>query len=234
MLNAFERRFVINLRERTDRRSETEAELGRIGASAEFVAATRPVETGGFSSIGEHGAYLSHLELWRRSVGCASILVMEDDVAFDRGGRVAEFDAAPLPPDWDILYLGHMQHPSVRREWRETGLVAIAPDAEFIGLHCYAVNGCALERLAAAAARFLARERGHPDGGVMPIDGALNIARRQEGFRTYALMPPLAHQRASRTDIGALKWFDRMPALAGAMRLARRAKDGLRHAGAGR
>lgn len=228
LLQQFDQRYVINLPERVDRRRETEAELARVRCEAAFFAAHRPATSGGFSSVGEHGAYRSHLSVWKRALGARSLLVMEDDVSFaaDIEGRLPLLER--LPDDWDVLYLGHMQHPSVRREWHEEGLVPIAPDVEFIGLHCYAVNGGALPRLAEAAERFLERPRGHPEGGSMPIDGALNIARRIHGFSTYAVMPPLAFQRASRTDIGALRWFDRVRALSGVVNAARRVKDRLR------
>ncbi|WAJ31111.1 glycosyltransferase family 25 protein [Antarcticirhabdus aurantiaca] len=230
MLQRFERRFVINLPHRVDRRRDTEAELVRVGCSATFVAAIRPADAGEFGSVGERGAYESHLRTWRSAIGAGSILVMEDDVSFapDLRDRVALLDA--LPTAWDVLYLGHGQLPDVPRHRGGPGLGPVEPETEFIGLHCYAINGRALPRLVAAAERFLTRERGHPDGGIMPIDGALNIARRQEGFVTFAAVPPLAEQRASRTDIGTLKWFDRVPALEGAVRLARRAKNAARFA----
>ncbi|GAA0281175.1 hypothetical protein LNAOJCKE_1306 [Methylorubrum aminovorans] len=233
MLERFERVVVVNLPSRADRRRETERELARIGhlRAATFFPAIRPAEAGGFDSVGEHGAYLSHLAVWRAALGVRSLLVIEDDVAFAadfaaRAGLVTE-----LPEAWDVFYAGHMQLPELRRDWTETGLVRIAPLVEFIGLHCYAVSGRALPRLVAAAEAFLMRPHGHPQGGRMPIDGALNIARRQCGFATYAAMPPLAEQRASRTDIGTLKWFDRMDALAAPVSAARGLKNGLRRTG---
>lgn len=233
MLERFERVVVVNLPSRTDRRRETERELARIGhpRGAAFFPAIRPAEAGGFGSVGEHGAYLSHLAVWRAALGARSLLVLEDDVAFvpdfaARAGLVAE-----LPEEWDVFYGGHTQLPELRRDWTETGLVRIDPLVEFIGLHCYAVSGRALPGLVAAAEAFLTRPNGHPQGGRMPIDGALNIARRQYGFATYAAMPPLAEQRASRTDIGTLKWFDRMSAFAAPVSAARGLKNGLRRTG---
>lgn len=231
MLDRFERAYVINLPERKDRRRETEAQLERIGSKdlVQFHSATRPDNKGGFNSIGEHGCYLSHLAVWKGAVGAKSILVMEDDVQFvpDYTARASLIDQ--LPSNWEVFYLGHMQLPELKREWAETGIVAIGPDVEFIGLHCYAINGRALPRLICSAETFLSREHGHPDGGRMPVDGALNIARRQLGLVTYAAIPPLANQRASRTDIGPLRWFDRTPALGGAVAFARYLKNQVRH-----
>lgn len=226
MLNLFEQAYVINLLERTDRRRETKAQFERVGGMghAEFHAAVRPADRNGFGSVGEHGCYLSHLAVWRRACGARSVLVMEDDVQFVRNypERVKLVDQ--LPDDWEVFYLGHMQLPELARIWTVEGIVEIGSDVEFIGMHCYAVRGSALPSLIAAAELFLSREHGHPDGGKMPVDGALNIARRQLGLKTYALIPPLAYQRASKTDIAPLKWFDRVPAFAGAVAFLRRLK----------
>ena len=233
MLERFERVVVVNLPSRADRLRETRRELARIGHAhtATVFPAIRPAEAAGFGSLGEHGCYLSHLAVWRAAVGARSLLVLEDDVAFppDFAGRAGLVET--LPEDWDVFYAGHMQLPELRRTWTETGLVRIDPCVEFIGLHCYAVNGRALPALVRAAEAFLSRPHGHPAGGRMPIDGALNIARRQCGFATYAAMPPLAVQRASRTDIGALKWFDRAAVLSAPIGAARRLKNEIRRTG---
>ncbi len=214
MFAMFEKAVVINLPTRLDRRRETEAEFHRIDFSgAEFFPAIRPDGPGDFASTGEHGAYRSHHQVLRNSQGLASVLIMEDDVQFpaDFMDRVSILDE--LPPTWDVLYLGHTQMDSVRRSFAGTGLVRVGPEYEFICLHCYAVNGKAIPRLVEAYDAFLARPKGHPEGGPMPVDGALNVARRQLGLETYAVVPPLAGQRSSRTDIGRQRWFDKVQLL---------------------
>lgn len=233
MFDRFERIYVINLPERLDRRRETEAELARIQSAdrAEFFPACRPSSTGGFRSIGEHGCYLSHLSVWKQAVGARSLLVLEDDVEFTPNFASRSELVNQLPVDWEIFYGGHMQLAALRQNWRETGLVAIAPETEFIGLHCYAINGPALLKLIAAAELYKSRDQGHPEGGLMPIDGAINIARRQLGLKTYAAMPPLANQRASKTDIGNLRWFDQHAAFSEAVSAARRFKNRMRRVG---
>jgi len=225
-LDRFERKYVINLPQREDRRRETRAELARIACEGvAFHPATRPADPNGFGSVGEHGCYLSHLAAWKRACGARSVLVMEDDIQFahDYADRARIIDR--LPDDWDVLYIGHMQLPGLKRAPAGEGVASIDPDIEFIGLHCYAINGRAVPRIIAAAEAFLSREHGHPDGGKMPIDGALNVARRQLGLKTYAVVPPLAYQRASKTDIASHRWFDRIPALAGAISALRRLKN---------
>jgi glycosyl transferase family 25 len=228
MFDRFERIFVINLPNRIDRRRETGKELLRVGGSrAEFYSAIRPLNAGKFGSIGEHGCFMSHLTLLKNCIECKNILLMEDDVHFtvDFAERSTMLDG--LPDDWEIFYGGHGQLPGVRRTWTETGLVEVDVTIEFIGTHCYAVNGPAIQKLIQAYETFLSRERGHPDGGPMPADGALNIARRQLHLRTFAAIPPLAHQRSSRTDVGEPRWIDNAPLLNSAVQLARRLKNKL-------
>ena len=59
MFEKFERIYVINLPNRTDRRKETEIELSKAGGPlAIFFPAIRPPEAGKFRSIGERGCFV--------------------------------------------------------------------------------------------------------------------------------------------------------------------------------
>ena len=228
MLEMFEKAVVINLVTRQDRKRETQSEFRRIRfGGAQFVPAIRPDGAGPFASVGEHGAYLSHHQVLREARGAASVLIMEDDVQFppDFAERARLLPA--LPASWDVLYLGHTQMDSVRRPFAGNGLVRVGSEYEFICLHCYAVNGKAIPRLVDAYDGFLLRPKGDPEGGPMPVDGALNVARRQLDLETYASVPPLANQRSSRTDIGRQRWFDKLPLLDGPINWMRRAKNSL-------
>ena len=128
-----------------------------------------------------------------------------------------------MPSDWDIFYGGYVatdpQNP-------EAG--------DIIGAHFMGFS----RRAAKAAASYLtaylepgfepdpraSRERGFDPAFRPPIDGALVWFRRAHPeLRTVFAM--LGTQRASRTDIGDQKWFDRLPlirALAGLTRKALR------------
>ncbi|MBZ0262569.1 MAG: glycosyltransferase family 25 protein [Hyphomicrobiales bacterium] len=229
MFSRFEEILVVNLPDRTDRRRETEIELSKAGVlGAEFFPAIRPPDAGKFRSIGEYGCFLSHLTLLKQCCGRKSILVMEDDIRFAhdfaaRSGMVDE-----LPEDWEIFYAGHFLPRGAERGWSSSGLVEVESDRELIATHCYAVNGPAISKLIQGYEAILAREPGHPDGGPMPIDGAMNTVRRQLRLRAFAAVPPLADQRSSRTDIGEKQWFDNSPLLSGAVHLARRLKNNLR------
>src|SRR4051794_38102594 len=81
----FARGYVINLRERTDRRREIERELARLALPsgwAEFLAAERPDSAAGFPSAGVRGCFLSHLAVLKdaHARGLPNVLVMEDDL----------------------------------------------------------------------------------------------------------------------------------------------------------
>lgn len=200
---------VINLPERRDRRRETEAELKRAGfPPVDFFPAIRPADRGVFGSIGEHGAYLSHRAVLESAPPGSDLLVLEDDVRFSSSYAVIGGLISGLPSGWSFFYGGHEQLPERRTRWSETGLIEIEGDVEFIGAHCYAINASAIPKVVSGLDTFLSRPRGHVDGGPMPIDGAFNIARRQLGLRSFAVIPPVAHQRSSKSDIAPLKWFD--------------------------
>jgi glycosyl transferase, family 25 len=152
---------------------------------------------------------------------------MEDDVRFasDIGTRIRLLDK--LPDNWDMLYLGHSQLPAKKTVWSGDGLVHVGASSEFIGTHCYAVNGGAIRKLAEFLELVLSRDKGDPDGGPMPVDGAINTARRSLGLTAFAMIPPLAYQRSSPTDIGNKKWFDQIPVFREAANLSRTIKNAM-------
>lgn len=226
MFDCFERILVVNLASRTDRRAETERELSRIGEMrAVFFAAIKPDGAGSFRNAGEQGCFLSHLTILRNCLGARNVLVLEDDVSFapDIATRIRTLDK--LPGDWDVIYLGHDQLPANKTAWSGDGLLEVAASSQFIGTHCYAVNQSAIPKLADFLELLLARERGHPEGGPMPVDGAINTARKYLNLKTFAMIPPLAYQRSSRTDIGQQKWFDKLPVVASVASLSRKFKN---------
>jgi glycosyl transferase, family 25 len=213
LLTHFDRIYVINLRERTDRRRQVERELARAGLAADdprvrFFDAIRPLRPDGFPGIGARGCYLSHLAVLReaREAGLNHVLVLEDDVVFTPALREASADLfgvlRQLP--WDFAYVGHTE-PGVAATpgWRAT-------DRPLVGAHCYAVNGPTLAALVAFLEACLTRAPGDPRGGPMHVDGALSMFRASlPGCRTWLAVPSLARQRSSRSDIATRRWFDR-------------------------
>ena len=227
MFGFFDHIVVVNLPERVDRRRESEAELQLVGGErATFFAAVRPATPGFFRTIGEHGCFLSHVAVLKNALAARNILVMEDDVMFARSLHERAASLADLPADWDVIYVGHNQLPEVRVELPGGSLVAVDRHVEFVGTHCYAVNGPVVSRLLAYCEGLLARAA-ETNGTCMPIDGAINTARRELGLRTFAFNPPLADQRPSRTDVAPHKWFDGIPPLQSTINALRRVKGHL-------
>lgn len=220
---------VVNLAYRTDRLREVGGELAKLGlafgdgVTARFDA-VRPNDAGAFPTIGARGCFLSQLGVLReaRDAGAETVLLLEDDVAFDAA------QCAALPAvltaldarDWAIVYGGS----DVPGEPRD-GLVEVAAETEILLAHFIAFRRAAIVALVPYLEAMLARPADSPAGGPMHVDGAYNWFRRDHpALRTFAAKPGIAHQRASRTDIHALRTIDRVPVVRDAVQLLRRLK----------
>lgn len=216
LLDHFDRIYIVNLPERSDRRREMDRELARIGLRADgerirYFRAVRPKDAGLFPNLGAHGCFLSHLAILNEAdcEGLSNILVLEDDLAIDprlmsapcaMGERLRE-------SDWDFAYLGHVEAAEShgRPSWQEN----VAPMAT---THFYALNGRVIKPLRDHLAACLERPPGHPQGSPMHVDGAYSLFRRhQPGIVTLMSTPSLGGQRSSRSDIYPNKWYDRFP-----------------------
>lgn len=228
LLSVFDRIYVINLPSRKDRRRETEAELRHLGLDFAHPKVTLfPAisfdEAGDWPSKGARGCFASHLAVLRAHLasGDERALVLEDDVAFTPGlpARLRT-EAEVLRGDWDMIYATH-SFPG------EGALVRLPPDREVVQLHMIGVS----RRLAELAVPYLeaiaSRPAGHPDGGLMHVDGAYSWLRAaypdidaRGTTRAYAV------QRPSASDIAPGKWFHRVPFWKLASAMARRLRKG--------
>ena len=218
--------YVINLRERADRRREVGRQLERVGLrfGDPFVTrfdARKPTHGGPFSNPGVYGCFQSHRDVLREAAeaGHDSVLVLEDDFDFSAEiGRIAgPVLGALAAKDWSHARLGH-------NEPRDGagGVERITSGLGMITLHCIGWRGRVITEAADFLDEVLGREPGDPAGGPQPVDGAFNtfIAQRPD-LEAYLAVPTLGFQRSSRSDIAAGKWFDRLPvarSLAGAAR----------------
>lgn len=218
---AFDAIRIINLPHRIDRAADMKRQLQRVGLAGDprvaFFPAIAPADAGPFSSRGAHGGYLSFLALLREAATAGqSLLILEDDCDFV---LPAIADYRP-PAEWDIFYGGY---------------VASDPDdvegSDIIGAHCMGFS----KRGAAVAAEYFARHLG-PDFVVdpraaadpgydpairPPTDGAFVWMRRAHPELKTAFAQ-VAIQRASRTDIGPQRFFDRVPILRDMVETVRR------------
>lgn len=212
---------IINLPYRTDRAADMKGQLRRVGLAEDprvaFFPAIAPKEAGLFTSRGAYGGCLSYRALVRAAAEAKqSLLVLEDDCDFL---LPAIADYRP-PAEWDVFYGGY---------------VASDPDdvegSDIIGAHCMGFS----PRAAAIAADYLARymepgfagdprartEPGYDPDVRAPTDGALVWMRRAHP-ELKTEFAQLAIQRASRTDIGPQRFFDRIPVLRDVVETVRR------------
>lgn len=224
----FDRVYIINLAERTDRRAEMLEELAQAKIElkqghVEFFPAIRAKEKGEFPTLGARGCFHSHLECWKKAKaeGAKTVLVIEDDLQIaprfvvDEHRLVEQLQSLP----WDIVYFGHaLDTPSDQ----PSELVPF--DGGIILAHFYGLNEAYRDQLIEFFEQAAVRRGGHPDGGPMYPDAGINFYRaKNPGSRTLVARPNLGTQRSSRSDVTP-KWHDRVVGLKSLVGLARRVK----------
>jgi hypothetical protein len=221
----FDRTYVINLPERTDRRRGIEHELKKVGLAlqpgkVEIFPAVRPSSAAGFPNIGHRGCFLSHYNVVKqaRKEGLRNVLILEDDLAIspqlrpEAGSLVRQLEGS----DWAFAYFGHVEKAEPGRP------VSLRPHVgRLLTTHFLGINGTVFDALLRFLELVQQRPPGHPDGGPMSIDGAYSTFRSQHpGVLTLIAHPNLGWQRSSRSDLSP-RWFDSWLALRpilGAMR----------------
>lgn len=220
-IDYFDLAYVLNLPERRDRREAMIRWLEQVGlpltpGKVEIFTAIKPGNPGPFKGIGLRGCFLSHLEMFKqaRDAGAKNLLIMEDDLQF-RSDFCAYEDVVLeelISQNWDMVQFGYCA------DWAESEAKFSYPilkpfDGEVIGSHFYAINGKMLQPMIDFFELLLSRPAGHPDGGPMSPDGALNLIRWQypEVNRLLA-MPVLGTQRSSLSDCHP-RWYDHLPVL---------------------
>lgn len=220
MLDPFDSVYVVNLPSRTDRREQMEEQLRRVGLSFDssnvhLFPAVRPSDPGGFESIGARGCFMSHLSILKAASGARNVLILEDDLNFAPSLRDIR-----LPSDWNIFYGGALH------TLQTAGELTVVPSNHDIQCsHFVAFNGPMIPRMIDFLEALLRRAPGDPEGGPMHVDGAYNTFRaRTPDAITLMAIPELGYQRPSRSDVAPLKWFDKIPALRGAVKAVRALK----------
>jgi hypothetical protein len=232
LLDVYERIYVINLPSRSDRRVEMAEQLQRIGLRlgsprVRLFAAIRPADAGAFPSRGARGCFMSHLGVLREAAAdrLARVLILEDDCNFsdDFSQQAPAALARAASAECAIFYGGGQLGPLPP----STEAAVEIPPNEAVGTTHFVGFDAAAARMAVPYLEaMLGRPAGDPQGGPMHVDGAYSWLRRAHpSLRTWAARPPLGHQRASRTDIHALRWFDRTPLVRDAVAMLRRARN---------
>ena len=196
---------IISLPSRKDRRRETKSEFKRNGYSIEeknigFFDAVRPEDKGEFPNVGSKGCFLSHLAVLKLAdeKGAKNVLILEDDIAFSRDLVACASKAIEQLADleWDILYFGHGKPAS---EIGDLWIPAAYPGPM---THFYAVNRCMLKSLITFLEEVQTRPAGHPGGGAMHYDAAINtFMLSNPDVKLFCFSKNLGYQRPSETNI---------------------------------
>lgn len=227
----FDRISIIHLSERKDRLDALSRELRGLGIDIghpkiQIPHAPRPPGTDSWPSRGVYGNFLSHLGILRSALddNLRNVLVLEDDAIFSR--RMCRSQAALVETlektAWDLCFLGH----SLTKELNQLPRGFVAPNADFIWAHCYAVNRRVLPRLVAYLERATVLPAGHPDGARLYIDGAFTLFRRLDpDVITLISNPVLSMQKGSVSNLGHHRWYDQVAVAQPLVALARSARD---------
>jgi hypothetical protein len=218
IVECFDRAYIINLADRTDRRRQVTRELHRLGIDVpsdkvRFYTATRPAEKAGFTDIGTRGNFTSHKNVLDHANKdrLRNVLVLEDDVSFRAVERrfLLQVTEQLSKEDWDVVFFGYLQP----HDDTLTGpLLRWTRDVR--GAHFYAVNGRFIGTMLRYMDECELRPRDHPEGGPMPADGAYNHVRYvTPGISVLLAVPGLAHQRSSRTDLLSKRYYDDIASL---------------------
>ncbi len=236
--NYFDRIYVINLPERTDRLREVTAALEQIGipfrpGKVEVFPALRPEDAASFPSAGVRGCFLSHLAVLGQAhdLELSNVLVLEDDVEFSSAfPRVWPSILTQLTSQpWSFAYLGYSFVDGATHASRDTAAVEMRPlSASLRCAHAYAVSRPAIVPVIRHLEELLRRPPGHPEGGPMDVDGAFNVFRRKHPETlTLIAEPKVAWQRASHSDLHN-KWWHAVLGTRMLLRPARKIKNYLR------
>lgn len=232
LLSVFDRIYIINLPQRTDRRRDMQAELQRIGLGLEhpqvtLFPASFPADEGSFETRGARGCFESHLAVHRDIIErrVRRALVLEDDAALvpDFAQRYSAIHERLTAGDWDMFYSVQPLEPQEGDEPVGQDLLRLSPGHGFQTTHFLGFD----QRLSRLAVPYLeamqARPAGDPAGGPMHVDGAYCWLRgAYPNLSVLASRQPLAGQRSSRSDIALPSWWDRVPGLKQAATALRR------------
>lgn len=230
LLNFFDKAYIINLPERSDRREQMKQELKMLGLSGpservEFFPAIKPTDRGEFPSLGARGCFLSHLEILKeaKKQNINKLLIMEDDLLFTRFlMKQQEIIVDELQRlNWDFVYLGHV----VNLPSSTQGLFQKYSEPLMLS-HFLAFNQKAIVQLVDFLENVLSRPAGHPEGGPMHVDGAYSTFRQQNPqIVTLIANPSLGCQRSSPSNVTGYKWFESLPVFSQLLGTARNIKN---------
>ena len=235
VLDYFGQVSIIHLRERTERFEALKHELSRIGIDIYdkrvlIPDAPRPDDSYGFPARSIYGNFLSHLNILRqaRDEKHTAVLVLEDDAIFRTFFADKAFQEQIVKTleneSWGMCYFGN----PITDKLSDQPLGLINCSLPFVWAHCYAVHQSVLADLVAYLEATIETPAGHPDGGKMYIDGALNMFRdRTPSMVTLVSNPAISIQGGSPSGIATRSWYDKIALFNGLLIFARAKRDEL-------
>jgi GR25 family glycosyltransferase involved in LPS biosynthesis len=227
----FDRIAIIHLPNRLDRYQSLSSELSAIDIDikqpkVQIPYAPIPDDWNGWPSRGVYGNFLSHLGILRQALqdGLQTIWVLEDDAIFSRRMRREQRTLVDTLTErkWDLCFFGH----SLTHELADQPTGFVAPNADFIWAHCYAVHARALSRLVMYLERAVTLPPHHPEGSRLYIDAAFTHFRRQnQDIDVLVYNPALSIQKGCTSSLNDPKWYDTVAVTRPIVSLARRVRD---------
>lgn len=205
----FERIYVLNLPDRSDRRARIERHLEESGLlRSDQITWARAIpgdlcRSPSYFQAGHAawGCLQSHLRLVQDALidGLTNYLVLEDDAVFHpRAPMMVERLMRELPQDWGQLYLGgqHLLDPVP-----SSGGPFVVECRNVNRSHAYAVH----RRAMVIFHRHIAHAPDYIEQGAWHVDHQLGLAHERNDWKTYAPAWWLAGQDAGKSNIsGAL------------------------------
>jgi glycosyl transferase, family 25 len=232
-LNYFDQVYIINLKTRTDRRAEMAVQLESIGLDfnaphVTLFEAVKPATAEGFPSAGARGCFMSHLEILREAKrkGLRSVLILEDDFNFAKEfiPTFERIQGVLSGTAWGMFYGSYALTEAL--VYSAQPCVRVDPEMGIQTTALVAINGPCMAPLIRYLEAILARPPGDPLGGPMHVDGAYCWFRQTHPeVQTWISTKTIGYQRASKTDIHRLQWFDRLTGSAWAVSLLRRLRN---------
>ena len=209
IFDSFDRIRIVNLAHRKDRRRQMLRQLAKVGLDGDprvaFFAAHSFAEQGPFYSSGARGCFSSHLTVIQEAAAAGeSLLLLEDDCDFGAGAR-----SSTVPANCDVFYGGYLA----------TTKPKDPAASDIVGAHFMGFSSECLLRLVPWL------EAAWTGDDPAPIDGEyVRFRRANPDIVSVFADPQIAFQRSSRTDIGSMRSFDRVPGLREVAALVRKFK----------
>lgn len=181
--------FVINLKEREDRRRHIESELARIGCSrfTLFEAVKGQKTQRGGLRAGAIGLIQTYLLIHERCRD-RNVLLIEDDCVFAEDfNQKMELYTSNIPKNWDMIYFGANHNYHVGKKTEKINDFCVKLNNSFT-THCVLLKSNVFSDVAEGIKNL-----------AVPVD--VMMAKLQKKYNAYSSIPALTNQLPGFSDI---------------------------------